>query len=389
MRGDSPQYALNNLDPKRITAARERLGMTQRELSERIGKTPSAVSQFEQGVISPDLDTIVRLSLALGVPTTYFVSRRFVGTVIDFDACHFRSSRSASQKDRRRSIRLGEQFLELAILLIERGVVFPEEQLTSFQGRPKKPSELDMEAIEQIASGLRKHWGMGMGPIPNVTKLLESKGVFVLPIADAFHQVDAYSSWPGARPTIMLSFYKSASRARFDAAHELGHLIMHEDTFPTDTSVESQADRFASAFLAPREGFLAECPKQWSLAAFTRLKARWRMSIQALVRRAYDLGQLSRYSYSRAFRDLSKRGMRTDEGRDTEWPHEHPTLLSQALALLKDEISISDISAELDLPSVQIQTLLSMPSAGIDSDLVAYLDRPPKSEHANLVTLTP
>src|SRR5690606_38887686 len=116
------------------------------------------------------------------------------------------------------------------------------------QGCPKGPSELDMEAIEQIASRLRKHWGMGMGPIPNMTKLLESKGVFILPIADAFHQVDAYSAWPGARPTIMLSFYKSASRARFDAAHELGHLIMHEDTFPADTSVESQADRFASAF---------------------------------------------------------------------------------------------------------------------------------------------
>jgi len=387
MRGDSPQYALDNLDPRRITAARERLGLTQRELAERIEKTPSAVSQFEQGTISPDLDTIVRLSLALGVPTTYFTSRRFAGTVIDFDACHFRSSRSASQKDRRRSIRLGEQFLELAVLLSEKGVQFPDEQLTSFGGRPKRPSELEVDAIEQVASSLRKHWGMGYGPIPNMTKLLESKGVFVLPIADAFHQVDAYSSWPATRPTVMLSFYKSASRARFDAAHELGHLVMHEDTFPADNSVEAQADRFASAFLAPREGFLAECPKQWSLAAFKRLKARWRMSIQALVRRAYDLGQLSRHSYSRAFRDLSKRGMRTDEGAETEWPHEYPTLLNQALWLLKDQVSIASLADELDLPSVEMKRLLSLPSAGIDDRLVAHLDRPVNVEHAPVVKL--
>ena len=311
--GDSPQYVLDRLEPARLRAARERAALTGVRLADKVGVTPSAISQFESGAAKPDLDTLVRLSMALAVPTTFFAHRER-DTTIPFDACHFRARRRVSQRDRRASVRNGEVLLDVVEALESRGVGFPQEEVRSFWSvRPPVRDVDDLEAAEAAASALRRHWGMGYGPIPDLVRVLESKGVFVLPLSDAHTDVDAYSAWAGQRPCVMLSMAKSASRARFDASHELAHLVMHDGEDPGSSAVERQADRFAGAFLAPREGFMAECPRRWSLEAFARLKGRWRMSIQALVRRAYDLGALSKTNYQKAFREMSARGMRADE----------------------------------------------------------------------------
>ena len=210
---------------------------------------------------------------------------------------------------------------------------------------------------------------MGYGPIPDLVRVLESKGVFVLPLSDAHTDVDAYSAWAGQRPCVMLSMAKSASRARFDASHELAHLVMHDGEDPGSSAVERQADRFAGAFLAPREGFMAECPRRWSLEAFARLKGRWRMSIQALVRRAYDLGALSKTNYQKAFREMSARGMRADE--PGEWEHERPVMVSQALRLLQGRMSVGDLASEIGLHPGDMEQMLRRIASAETVDLIA------------------
>lgn len=376
-KGDSPQYALDRLDPRRIAFARERLGLTGKELAEKIGKTPSAVSQFEHGVTKPDLDTFVRLSMALKVPTSFFIERESSVPRISLDACHFRSKRSVTQRDRRRSARLGELLVALATSLERKGVVFPEDEVTNHA-----TSADSMEEVEIAASELRSKWGMGVGPIPNMVQLLESKGVFVLPIYDACEEVDAYATHYIDRPCVMLAFNKTASRARFDAAHELGHLILHDDVEPGYGEAERQADRFAAAFLAPREGFLQECPRRWSLAAFKRLKFRWKMSIAALVRRAYDLDKISRSSYTRAFKELSRKGMRKDEGE--EWPMERPTLISQTIELLADRVSLEGLADEIDVYPAELEELLQM---CVPRDLMEKLRSPHSGKAPRIVEL--
>ena len=77
--GDSPQYVLARLEPARLRAARERAALTGVRLADKVGVTPSAISQFESGAAKPDLDTLVRLSMALAVPTTFFAHRGRVG----------------------------------------------------------------------------------------------------------------------------------------------------------------------------------------------------------------------------------------------------------------------------------------------------------------------
>jgi Zn-dependent peptidase ImmA (M78 family)/DNA-binding XRE family transcriptional regulator len=373
--GDSPQFALDHLDPERIRRARERQGLTGKALAEKVGVTPSAISQFEAGVVRPDLDTLVRLALALGVPTLYFARReRGLGRyAISFDACHFRARRSVSQRTRRASLRMGEDVLDLVDFLEGEGIAFPDERVTSFVAQRAPVREGDFAAVEEAASALRKHWGLGFGPIPDVVRLLESKGVLVVPLSSAHEDVDAYSTWATGRPCVMLALNKSASRARFDAGHELGHLVLHDDTHPPGLkATEDQANRFAGAFLAPREAFYAECPRQWSLAAFLRLKERWRMSVAALVRRAFDLGRLSQSSYRRAFQQLSAMGYR--KGEPGEWEHERPQMLTQALTLLEGEVDLGTLSRALSLTPSSLKDTLR---ANVSPEVIERLSPDP------------
>ncbi|MCI5143903.1 MAG: ImmA/IrrE family metallo-endopeptidase, partial [Candidatus Electrothrix sp. ATG1] len=232
--------------------------------------------------------------------------------------------------------------IDLIELLESKGVILPPEQISDFN-----VSSDTEEHIEQAANDLRRHWGLGLGPIPDIIRLLESKGIIILPLPDSCIKVDAYSTWRGKRPCILLSLAKTPSRVRFDVGHELGHLVLHEETSAGQKKSGREANRFAGAFLAPRESFLEECPRRWSLAAFQQLKFRWKMSIQALLYRAKDLGCISQSTHQRAMMQLGKNNMRKNEG--PEWEMEKPVILGQALELLSDQISLDQLASELFL----------------------------------------
>ena len=374
---DSPQFALDRLDPRRITFARELRGLTKKELAESIQKTPSAMSQIERGLIRPDLETFVRVSLALKLPPSFFVEKQASLKHIELASCHFRSLRSTPQSMRRQSARRGELSIDFIELLELKGLLFPKEELTNFNF----PAETDDE-IEKAAIALRQHWNLGLGPIPNIIKLVESKGIIVLPLEDVCNKVDAYSTWRGQRPCMLLSQTKSASRLRFDVSHELGHLVLHEEIAAGEAKTERQANRFAGAFLAPKDSFLEECPRRWSLQAFMQMKFRWRMSIQALLYRAKDLGCISQSTHQRAMIQLSKAGMRKNEGK--EWALEKPVLVTQALELLKDQVTLEGLADEMSLYPKELRGMLSQ---CVPEETLNKIDREKEENLSNIVQL--
>ena len=63
----------SNLGDK-IRILRKRLGMTQRELAEQVGLTPSFISQLEKNLISPSLDSLLKLSEKLNTQPIYFLT---------------------------------------------------------------------------------------------------------------------------------------------------------------------------------------------------------------------------------------------------------------------------------------------------------------------------
>ena len=344
--------AAHLFDPARLTIARELRGRTKAELAARVGKTAAALGQFENGRARPDATTLASIALGLGLPISFF-ARQQKSPMMTLDLCHFRSLRSASQRGRRSLLARGTLLCDVLSFLDER-VELPEEQVS-----PVAESPVSMEDIENCAVRVRRGWGLGLGPIPHLIRLLESKGVVVTFIPHECDDMDAFSAWHAKRPIVFLIDHKgSTSRLRFDAAHELGHLVMHADVVAGSPELERQANRFASAFLLPRETFLPECPRRLNWPHFYELKRRWKVSVAALVRRAYDLECISEASYRRAYMHLNQTGQRTAE-RDEPAP-EHPTLVAQALHELSDELVADELAETIGLPVTDFKAIVGI-----------------------------
>lgn len=336
--------AVHTFQPSRLTVAREYRGLAKNELAKKIQKTSSAISQFELGLSKPDKETLLSICWTLGFSPNFFATKldkpRF-----DLDSCHFRSLKGTSQFDRRQALANGSLLLDL-IKVLEEFVDLPEVKLL--------PSDREITSdkdVEEIAIGLRRQWGLGNGPIPDISKLIESKGILICPLSEKFEGIDAFSSWSEERPIIFSVFHpKAASRERFNLAHELGHLVMHVDAKPGNTDNERQANRFGSAFLMPAETFREEFPRIIDWDHFIALKHRWKVSLAAILRRGLDLELISYSTYQRAFVGLSQRGWRTEE--PEEFAHEHPVMLQRAYELTNQQIKKdgTDLATAANLP---------------------------------------
>jgi Zn-dependent peptidase ImmA (M78 family) len=168
-------------------------------------------------------------------------------------------------------------------------------------------------------------------------RVVENAGAIVTYFQGVSERVDALSM-DRARPIIVRSSLKeSLCRQRFDLAHECGHLVAHRGLQTGDRETEDQANRFASAFLLPRAGFIPEFPvgKTLNWTAIYQLKLRWKVSARAIIRRAFDLRLISARQYRTANIHLVKTGQARVEKYDNELPLEQPELLDNALQALE------------------------------------------------------
>lgn len=314
-------------NPRQLTLARELRGLLKCELAEKIGKSPSTIGQLEKGDIRPEPQTLSALSLALGFPPSFFALKP-QGPSIVTDGCHFRSLRSSSVREQRYVLSRGELLKEL-LLHLEQDVDFPPPRVP--HASRKIVTAEDVEACAQQA---REAMGLQDGPIGDMVNELENLGVMVVHIDAHCRRVNAFSTWIGNRPYVFLNVFKgSTSQTRFDAAHELGHLIMHPDVVPGSKELERQANQFASALLLPRNSFVKECPRRVNFQHLRELKLRWKVEIAALIYRAHELGFYSETAMSRAYAQMNVMGIRYNEG--DEPPVEEPNLLRDALEAMK------------------------------------------------------
>ena len=133
----------------------------------------------------------------------------------------------------------------------------------------------------------------------------------------------------------------SAVRRHFDLAHELGHIMLHEWVEDTSTisreeykKIENQANEFAGAFLLPRRGFLNDLIYPNNLDSYVELKQKWKVSIGAMLIRAYKLNAITYNQYQYMIKQASKRGWRTCEPLDDKIPLSKPVLAKKALEML-------------------------------------------------------
>ncbi len=337
---------------ERLTIARELRGLTKQQLADKVGKTPSAITQFESGHANPDGKTIGMLALALRVSVGFF-ALPVPGGALSVEVCNFRSLRSARQRERRKALAHGSVVRDFADVLNDL-FDLPEETVSQFSS-----AEYRILDIEEKAAAVRAAWGLKLGPIQSIARLLESQGVLLSFIPDDSTAVDAFSAWYKGRPMLFLRSNKAWSRTIFDIAHELGHLVMHVDANPGAHDLEVEADRFASAFLLPRETFIRECPNRIDWDHFRELKKRWHVSLAALVRRAKDLRCITEASYRRACIDINRFGWRTAE--PDEPSPENLTIIPEAVrSLLAEGVSIEHLASRIGIYANEFNDLMGM-----------------------------
>jgi Zn-dependent peptidase ImmA (M78 family)/transcriptional regulator with XRE-family HTH domain len=320
-------------------------GISQADAAALVRITPAALSQFESGTSRPTEATLERLSTVYGVPATFFT--------LSTETVHegfFRSLRRTSVIDRRRA-------QAIACVAHDIATLSAGEKNFSHTSIPKHPvtaPDTSSDDIEQAASHVRMEWGMPPGPVSNVVGLLEEHGVVVVRLAFDSSDIDAFSVAFADRPVVVLVSDKSdRARSRFDAAHELGHLVLHGSEIWGTPEVEKQAYLFASAFLMPRDEICSELPNTVDWPKLFQLKRRWHVSLAALLMRARTLGRLSESAYIGAIKTASARGWRRVEPIPLGSPEE-PRLLRAVLE------SPANIRLQRVLPHVVLDSLMLM-----------------------------
>lgn len=311
---------------EQLRLARLAHGYSLEALGELVGATRQYLHLLETGARTPSDDLVLALSDVLGV-TLNFLAEPIPSTVRP-EQCHFRGHITRPAAVTSQVLARGT-LLDRFVSGMEQHIGLPE---VSFPDIPAS----SVEEIEVAAEQARLHWGLGLtGPIVSMMRVVENAGAVVTYFGDLSERVDAFSM-DRRRPILVRSSLKeSLCRQRFDFAHEVGHLIMHRGLQTGDRTTEDQAHRFASAFLFPRAAFLREFPRGRSIdwLSLYQLKRRWKVSVRAMIRRAYDLGLLSPAQYRTANIYLVKSGQSKIERYDDDptMPVEEPELLPAAI----------------------------------------------------------
>lgn len=337
----------NEFNPKRLSVARLRRGLTKTELASLISLTTRSITAYECGEFMPNKEQLVKLSQALYFPVDFFFGDDL--EEITPDIVSFRSLSKMAASQRNSALGTGA----IALLLnkwIEDRFELPKADL------PNLSQESNPEAAADV---LRIMWDLGELPIKNIIHLLESKGVRLFSLSIDTSDLDAFSMWSDETPFIFLNTKKSCERSRFDTAHELAHLILHKHAGAKAKGqvAEREADAFASAFLMPRSSVLANAPYMATVDQLVRHKVYWTVSVAALAHRLHDVSLVSDWHYRTLSIEIAKRGYRKQE------PNEAQREISQVLAkvfiaLREEGVTKADIAEALFIHTEEIDQLV-------------------------------
>lgn len=324
----------NRFRGERLKNARLFRGLTLTELAGQTDISKQSLSQYENGSI-PDIQRVMTIAHALDFPTEYFLQEDKCKTMTE--VTYFRSLTSATKMSRKaQSLKL--ECVAKIFQILEQYVNFPVLNLpkVEFIGSDNEfdvvAQDAMQEEIESIAQAVREHWELDLSPIPNLQLTLEENGIVVTGFDIKDKKIDAFSQ----RTLIdggdvffvaVAQGEKPKGRIFFDMAHELGHILLHPWSESLDLiskeefkSRENQANRFASAFLLPKESFLQEIQAYpTDLNYYLHLKKRWNCSMQAMVYRAHQLKAITDNQYQYMMRQISKKGWRINEPGDTPY----------------------------------------------------------------------
>jgi Zn-dependent peptidase ImmA (M78 family)/transcriptional regulator with XRE-family HTH domain len=304
--------------PSRLTLARKSRGLSLVQFSAAAGLSTRILSDYENGHKEPSPETLQRLAEALEFPRSFFSESDL--EELPAEAVSFRAASKLTARKRDIALNLGEIAVALYQWVGDRFRLptpdIPTLTTLSTLDGSRLPTQANQVPSnpEMAAEIVRARWGLGNAPAPNMVHLIEAHGARICSLPQACIDVDAFSLWLNGMPFIYLNPSKTAERGRFDSAHELGHLVLHsEKKTLRNPAAEREADRFAAAFLMPRDSVIARVPPNPSIQYVLKAKKLWKVAAIALAHRLYEVGLSSEWHYRMTCVELGKRGYRSAE----------------------------------------------------------------------------
>ena len=342
----------------RLHRARKAAGLSLRDLGGRVGVSHAATKKYEDGNAMPSSDILLELSRTLKVRTEYF----FRPDPVALEGIEYRKRSSLPKK---RLDAITHEVLDQIERRIELENLFPQSPVKSFAPVEGVNEHItSMDQIEDVADRVRSAWNLGFDPIPDLIDVLETNGIRVFMIeADTENKFDGLAARVNGMPIVVVGRHWPGDRQRFTLAHELGHLML-EGRLAPDLDEEKACNRFAGAFLFPRESVRQELGGHRNaieLKELGLLKEEFGLSMAGILYRARDLDIIShayREDQAKLFR--FKGWFRKEPGQDypAEKAHIFEKLVFHALA--EDYIGESKAAELMNMPLQQFRRVRSM-----------------------------
>lgn len=378
----------------RLTEARLAAALSATQLAESLNLSAQSISKYENGRQTPQIETLHAIAQKLGMPTAFFLKPT---PEPGDDPVFWRGSLSApSSMKARAAVRLG--WMQEVVDYLADFFDFPELNIPRID--IPAVDRVSIDFVEAAADVVRKHWNIRPGPLPDAVEKIEASGILVSRIHVLVDKLDAFSQWSTrfGIPFIVLSRDKdSACRQRFDALHELGHMVLHRGVDPRRLEdrtsynlLEKQAHWFACAMLLPEKDFLEELYAP-SLDGFLALKERWGASVAAMIARCSAIDLLSEDQARTMWINYNRRGWRKGEPLDGKIEKERPHLIRRSFEMLLEERvqTAADIKRALPFPVSDLEELADLDPGTLGGEIsgkvVPTLKEQYKSEPASNV----
>jgi Zn-dependent peptidase ImmA (M78 family)/DNA-binding XRE family transcriptional regulator len=285
--------ALIAKNAKRLRHAKE---MTQAQVARKSGISTPTYSKIESGTGSPRVDTLYKVASGLGSSV-----HELLAQVRELKAVRFRAQKKLKRRD--------QVLAKTASWLDDFNYLLEQTKSDSAYTISDIPNELRKTAAPkrplEAARLARKRMGLdSKEPVHDITGLFAANGIKVLTYtlkSDAFFGMSIGESEGG--PAIVVNVWDRIPVERwiYSAAHELGHLLLHLSAYDVnvieeDPQQEKEANRFASEFLMPQEGFEREWDETAGLALWSRIlkiKRIYHVSYKTVLFRLRELGVFS------------------------------------------------------------------------------------------------
>ncbi|WP_096704078.1 XRE family transcriptional regulator [Magnetospirillum sp. 15-1] len=346
---------------ERLHLARKKAGYSLRDLADRLeGKiSAQAIGKYERGEMMPSSGILIGLAKALGVSMDFFAAP----SGVRLGNIDFRKHSGTSVRERAQVEAEVIEHVERYILIEE----ILDLQSSEWQEPFHRRLVSTPEGAEKVAEDVRNLWRLGEDPIPNLTELLEEKGVKVmlLDLPDRVSGLTCEVQRPGKEPVpvVVVNKNHNLERRRLTMAHELGHRVMEA----SEDILEKAANRFAGALLQPPQHVLQEVGHsrhRFGVEEVVATKRLYRVSAAAFVVRCRDLGIISNDYLIRIFQTIG-RTWRSNEPKPLEMPDqrgefEKPKRFQRLCyrALAEDLINQTKAAELLQIPVRQIEAAM-------------------------------